>query len=158
MTGTCFPSEDRRRLGMICAMSRIASTAVEPGMILAGKYQVDQVLAAGGQGTVIKAIHLRLKQPVAIKVPHRSGDADDVNFERIVREARATFRLRSEHIARIIDVEEVNGVPFIVMEYLEGVDLKQMLAQRGPLPWDEADGLLWQAIDGLAQAQHNGAV
>jgi serine/threonine protein kinase len=121
-------------------------------MILAGKYRVDRVLAAGGQGTVIKAIHLRLKQPVAIKVPHRSADADDVNFERMFREARATFLLRSEHIARIIDVEEVNGAPFIVMEYLEGVDLKQMLAQRGPLPWEEAVGLLLQTLDGLAEA------
>lgn len=127
-------------------------------MILAGKYRVDRVLAAGGQGTVVKAIHLRLKQPVAIKIPHPPGDDDDVSFERILREARATFLLRSEHIARIIDVEEVNGAPFIVMEYLEGVDLRQMLAERGPLPWQEAVGLLLQAIDGLAEAHDNDIV
>ena len=139
-------------------MPDVAWTPFEPGTVLAGKYRVDRILAAGGQGTVAKAFHLRLRQPVAIKFPHRSGGSDHESNERLFREARATFRLRSEHIARIIDVDEMNGAPFIVMEYLDGIDLKDMLTERGPLPWAEAVGLLLQTIDGLAHAHDTGIV
>ena len=128
------------------------------GQVVAGKYRVERVIAAGGQGTVVEATHLRLKQSVAIKFPHLVGDDIVGPVERMFREARAAFRLRGEHVARIIDVDVVGGAPFIVMEYLRGVDLKTYLAQRGALPIDEAVGLMLQACEALAEAHDGGII
>jgi len=134
------------------------SRAFEPGTIIAGKYKVEGILAAGGQATVAKAMHLRLNRPVAIKFPHDGEPIAEITTELFIREARATFQLRSEHIARVIDVDVEAKAPFIVMEYLEGCDLKQLLARRGALPFQEAIGLMLQAIDGLAEAHDAGIV
>lgn len=128
------------------------------GQLVAGKYRVERIIAAGGQGTVVEATHLRLKQSVAIKFPHLEGDDILGPVERMFREARAAFRLRGEHVARVIDVDVVRGAPFIVMEYLHGVDLKAYLAERGALPIDEAVGLVLQACEALAEAHDHGII
>ena len=78
--------------------------------------------------------------------------------ERLFREARAAFRLRSEHVARVIDVDMIDGAPFIVMEYLRGMDLKMLIESRGALPCHEAVGLLLQACEGVAEAHDLGIV
>jgi len=139
-------------------MPRTASFDFEPGAIFAGKYRVERILASGGQGTIAVATHLRLHQPVALKVAHSSENLEPEAIERLFREARATFRLTSEHIARIFDVDVERGVPFIVMEYLEGRDLKALLAECGQLTCAEAVGLLVHAIDGIAEAHDAGII
>jgi len=134
------------------------SSTVGPGTIVADKYRVIRVIASGGQGMVVQAIHLRLNQSVAIKFPHFSSDSLEDRANRLFREARAAFRLRGEHIARVIDADTDGQAPFIVMEYLEGTDLKQLIASRGPLPCDEAIGLVLQACEALAEAHEEGIV
>jgi serine/threonine-protein kinase len=128
------------------------------GEIVAGKYRIERVIAAGGQGTVVQATHLRLNQSVAIKFPHGGGADDYGATERMFREARASFRLQGAHVARTIDVDVVDGAPYIVMEYLRGVDLKQYIAGRGPLPIELAVGLVLQACEAVAEAHEHGIV
>jgi len=139
-------------------MSAPARRQIFSGAIIGGKYRVERVLASGGQGTVVEATHLRLRHPVAIKFPHVDEAHPDDRWGRLFREARAAVRLRGEHVARVMDVDVVDGAPFIVMEYLRGIDLQSSLERRGPLPLCEAVGLLLQACDGLAEAHDLGIV
>jgi serine/threonine protein kinase len=134
---------------------------VEPGTILQGKYRVDEVLGTGGMGKVVRASHLYLQQPVAIKIllEHMAENAETVS--RFLREAQASSRLRSEHIAKVTDVGTLEGdakVPYMVMEYLEGNDLNQILRHHGPqLPQVVCD-LILQACEGIAEAHAQGIV
>src|SRR4051794_13703941 len=98
-----------------------AQSPVSPGDILAGKYRVDRILGMGGMGVVVAVTHLDLHEPRAIKLmlPAALHDAEAV--ERFLREARASSRLRSDHVARVHDVGRLDGgAPYLVMECLEG--------------------------------------
>jgi eukaryotic-like serine/threonine-protein kinase len=132
---------------------------VREGETLAGKYCIERVLGAGGMGVVVAARHLQLDEHVAIKflLPSMLANADAV--ARFVREARAAVKIRSEHVARVLDVGTLDtGAPFIVMEYLEGGDLAEWLARRGPLPIEQAVDFVLQACVALADAHSLGIV
>lgn len=141
-------------------MSHDSETARSPvaiGEVLAGKYRIDRVLGQGGMGVVVAATHVHLRQQVAIKFLLKGARGDVV--ARFLREARAAARLKSEHVARVLDVGELpNGSPYMVMEYLEGSDLEGVLAQRGPLPVDEAVLHVLQACEAIAEAHAAGIV
>src|SRR5262245_8010196 len=116
-------------------MKPVAPRAPEPGTLIAGKYRVSKVLASGGMGVVVEAEHETLGQRVAIKLllPEAAEKAEFV--ERFLREARASARLSSDHIARVFDIgTDERERPFMVMELLEGNDLGDERAARGPLP------------------------
>ncbi len=126
---------------------------VREGDILAGRYRVERVLAAGGMGVVVSARHVQLQQKVALKflLPHVAGATDAA--QRFQREARAAALLRSEHIARVIDVGELaSGAPYMVMEFLQGRDLAEIIEQDGALPTEIAVEYILQACEGLAEA------
>src|SRR5262245_56890664 len=109
--------------------------ALAPGHIVAEKYEVERVLGQGGMGTVIAALHVHLRERVAIKLLSREAAEQTEAISRFMREARAAARIKSEHVAKVSDVGSLpDGTPYIVMEYLEGFDLSDTLAQRGPLP------------------------
>jgi serine/threonine-protein kinase len=132
---------------------------VAPGAVLLGKYRVDEVLGVGGMGKVVRAWHLLLEQPVAIKVllPHVADS--EATVQRFVREAQATVRLRSEHIARVMDVATLyDGTPVMVMEYLEGDDLNQIVRAHGPQSPHVVVDLMLQACEGIAEAHAAGIV
>src|SRR5580658_5441944 len=100
-----------------------AGTSIAQGSILAGKYRVESVLGRGGMGIVVAATHVQLEQRVAIKFLLEDG-SDPSTRERFAREARAASRIRSEHVAHVLDVGELDsGIPYMVMEYLAGEDL-----------------------------------
>src|SRR5262249_42559045 len=125
---------------------------VRPGQVLAGKYRVDKVLGAGGMGVVVAAHHLELDEPVAIKflLPEALGNTEAV--ARFSREARAAVKIKSEHVARVIDVGKLEtGAPYMVMEYLDGGDLAAWLQQRGALPFEQAVDFILQALEALAE-------
>jgi serine/threonine-protein kinase len=122
------------------------------GDVLAGKYRVDRVLGAGGMGVVVAAHHLELDERVALKflLPEMLDNAECVL--RFAREARAAVKIKSEHVARVIDVGKLeNGSPYMVMEYLEGEDLSAWV-QRGPLPIEQAVDFVLQASEAIAEA------
>ena len=132
---------------------------IEPGQVVAGKYEVERVIGQGGMGTVISAVHVHLRERVAIKLLSREASEQSESISRFMREARAAARIRSEHVAKVSDVGTLpDGTPYIVMEYLEGFDLAETLTQRGPLPADEAIELVLQACEALAEAHSLGIV
>ncbi|MBW2455643.1 MAG: serine/threonine protein kinase [Deltaproteobacteria bacterium] len=127
------------------------------GRIIAGKYRVERVIGSGGMGVVVAAVDVALDQRLAIKV--LPAAADRITIKRVLREARAAARIESDHVVTVFDVGILdNGAPFIVMERLEGRDLDEHLAQRGPLPLAEAVGYLLQACEPLSEAHGMGIV
>ncbi len=132
---------------------------LQPGTLIAGKYQVERVLGAGGMGVVVAALHLDLERRVAIKLmlPEVASHADSA--ARFLREGKAAVRLKSEHVARVLDVGRLDtGVPYMVMELLEGADLSDLLQARGPLPVQEAVDYILQASEAVAEAHASGIV
>ena len=133
--------------------------AVEEGEVLAGKYRVERVLGEGGMGVVVAAIHLALDERVALKFMRAEAMDREGGVQRFVREARAAVKLKSEHVARVLDVGTLEtGSPYIVMEYLEGSDLAQVFAARRTLPPEEAVDYLLQACDAIVEAHAYGIV
>jgi serine/threonine-protein kinase len=132
---------------------------VREGDILAGKYRVERVLGVGGMGVVVAAHHVHLDERVAIKflLPEMLDHAEAVG--RFSREARAAVKIKSEHVARVLDVGTLEtGAPYMVMEYLDGQDLWTWIKQRGPLPIDQAVEFLIQACVAIAEAHGLGIV
>jgi serine/threonine-protein kinase len=130
-----------------------------PGDVVAGKYRVDRQIGAGGMGVVLAATHLDLLETRALKFLSEAALEDAESVERFLREARAASRLKSEHVARVYDVGRLpTGIPFMVMEYLEGADLGAMLKSSGRLSIPVAVSYLLQAIEGLAEAHAMGIV
>jgi eukaryotic-like serine/threonine-protein kinase len=124
-----------------------------PGDLLAGKYRILRVLGAGAMGTVFATHHEVLDQTVAVKVlsPAYAKNLDVV--KRLLLEARAAARLDSPHVARVMDAGILDdGLPFMAMEYLEGVDLQAVLDAEGPMPVARVVDFLLQALEGLSHA------
>jgi serine/threonine-protein kinase len=130
-----------------------------PGDVLAGKYQVEEVLGAGGMGVVVAARHLVLRQRVALKFLRSHAAMLPEAYERFLREARAAATIQSEHVARAVDVGTfASGAPYIVMEHLTGMDLGKMLKMRGRVPLPDAVDLVLQACEAIAEAHVLGIV
>jgi len=135
------------------------ATPVAIGEVLANKYRVDRILGMGGMGVVVQATHLQLAQRVALKFMLPVTLNNQALIERFTREARAMVRLRSDHVARVLDVGTLeSGSPYIVMEYLEGNDLGMVLQEGGPLSPEAAVDCLLQACDAIAEAHALGIV
>ena len=108
---------------------------VRPGEVLSGKFRIERVLGVGGMGVVVAATHLQLGQLVALKFLLPAAMAYPENVSRFEREARAAVRLRSDHVAKVTDVGRLDdGAPYMVMEFLEGQDLDQVVRAGGALP------------------------
>jgi serine/threonine protein kinase len=129
------------------------------GDILAGKYRVERVLGAGTMGVVVAAMHLDLQELRAVKLMRRSFVENGEAVERFLREARASARLKSDHVAKIHDVGRLDGgAPYIVMELLEGMDLQKKLVRHGTLPVEQALRFMVQACEALGEAHGLGIV
>jgi len=129
------------------------------GEVFEGKYLVERVLGAGGMGVVLAAMHLHLQQRVAIKLMRPELAKEPATVERFVREGRAAVKIRSEHVARVLDVGvREGGEPYIVMEFLEGADLGNLVETHGPLPVATAVDYVTQACEALAEAHAHGIV
>jgi eukaryotic-like serine/threonine-protein kinase len=129
------------------------------GELVANKYRVERVLGHGGMGVVVAAMHEQLAQRVAIKMLLPEAKASANALARFTREARAAAAIRGEHVARVLDVGELEGgAPYIVMEYLEGRDLSGTIAERGTLPVEEAVAYVLEACEAIAEAHAAGIV
>jgi serine/threonine-protein kinase len=130
-----------------------------PGTVLAGKYRVERVLGTGGMGVVVAALHEQLDERVAIKLLRADRLAQNEAVERALREARATVKIQSEHVVRVFDVGTLDtGAPYIVMEYLSGCDLAQLLCAEGKLDVADAASYVRQACDAVVKAHALGIV
>ncbi|WP_437971487.1 serine/threonine-protein kinase [Sorangium sp. So ce260] len=131
--------------------------AAAPGTLIAGKYRVVRTLGSGGMGVVLLAWHGALDRNVALKLLRGRKSGRDV--ARFLREARAASRLESEHVARVMDVGTLDDdTPFIVMEFLSGKDLGQVLLERKRLPVGVAVDYVLQAGEAIAEAHALGIV
>lgn len=136
-----------------------ADSSLQVGCVLAGKYRVDRLLGEGGMGVVVAAMHMQLDQMVALKFMRRDAWTNPEIVSRFEREARSAVRLKSEHVARIIDVGRLDsGSPYIVMEYLEGQDLSSLIQQQRSLPVAVAADFVIQACDAISEAHSLGIV
>ncbi|WP_437594651.1 protein kinase domain-containing protein [Sorangium sp. So ce1000] len=129
------------------------------GEVFAQKYRLERGLGRGAMGAVFAAEHVSLRQRVVVKflLPHAitlPGAS-----ARFLREARAAAAIRSEHVARVIDVGTAErGIPYIVMEYLRGRDLQQEIEARGPLPVSDAVDYVIQGCEAVAEAHARGII
>jgi eukaryotic-like serine/threonine-protein kinase len=126
--------------------------------ILSGKYVIERTIGVGGMGVVFAARHKRLGQLVAIKFLSAEMQTPDL-VDRFVREGQAAVRIKSEHIAPVLDVGVLDtGTPYLMMEYLHGADLSAYLLENGALAVEEAVDFVLQACAALAVAHSAGIV
>jgi eukaryotic-like serine/threonine-protein kinase len=129
-----------------------------PGKVLASNYRIDRVTGRGRLCTVVAARHLQLDQLVAIKYVHVDPRKNPSVVARFLREARLATKIRSEHSVHIHDVQVLpDGRAYMVMDHLEGMDLRKML-EGGPLLVKRAIDYLLQACDAIAEAHVAGVV
>jgi len=137
----------------------MADPPVRPGQIIGGRYRVEEVIGAGTMGFVVSAWHLELDQRVALKVLNPDVFERTEALMRFRREVRAAARIKSEHVARVIDVGALeSGDPYMVMELLRGNNLEEELHRRGVLPVTEAVAYVLEAVEALAEAHAAGFV
>jgi serine/threonine protein kinase/tetratricopeptide (TPR) repeat protein len=121
-------------------------------------YEILECLGEGGMGQVYKARHLRLDRIVALKLIHPERLAQPDAIQRFYREARAAARLAHPHLVTVYDVDEIDGIHFLAMEYIEGSDLGRRVKEHGPLPAERACDYIRQAALGLQHIHERGMV
>jgi serine/threonine-protein kinase len=124
----------------------------KPGALVASKYRIDRVLGVGGMGVVYAAKHEMLSQEIALKMLLPAVAKDKEAVARFIHEGRATARLQSDHVVRVMDVGMDGETPFLAMELLDGEDLSQLLEKRGPLLVMQTVDWLIEAMEGLSHA------
>lgn len=141
-----------------------APQVLQPDMVFADRYRVVAHLGKGAMGAVLAAQEIRTGRRVAIKCLLEEHCGDPRLVARFRREARATIRLRSEHVAHVLDAGEETtsaggpSIPFLVMEHLEGRDLRAVMRDAGRLSPEQAADHVIQACAGLAEAHALGIV
>jgi serine/threonine protein kinase len=129
------------------------------GQTLAGKYRIEERLSGGGMGTVYRGTHVLMDKTVAVKVLRPSLAADEKIVARFSREARAASKISHPHALSVTDFGEAeNGVVFLVMEYLNGQTLKDIIRHEGPMSLPRAVEILRQVGGALDAAHAEGVV
>jgi serine/threonine protein kinase len=129
------------------------------GQTLAGKYLVEKLIKGGGMGAVYRGKHLLMDKTVAIKVLRPALAVDDDVVARFSREAKAASRISHPHAVSVTDFgESENGVVFLVMEYLDGRTLKEIIRSEGPLPLKRVVEIIRQVTGALDAAHQQGVV
>lgn len=135
-------------------------TAELIGQTIGGGYRIDRLLGTGGFGAVYRATQLSMRRPVAMKLLHSRHLRDRRQFRRFYKEAEAASRLSSPHVVRVHDfgVDDERGLPFIVMEYLQGHVLSDLIDPASPCDPRRACEVLSQVARALADAQQHNIV
>jgi len=123
------------------------------GTILGGRYEIDEVIGRGGMSTVYRAHDLTLERWVAVKIMHREVARESEQLERFRREAKSIAKLSSPYVVGVIDADEQDQTPYIVLEYVEGQTLKQRIRDFERLDIPEAVAFAIEIARGL-QAAH----
>ncbi len=128
------------------------------GEKLAGRYEVEELVGHGGMSSVYKARDSLLERHVALKILHEQYNADEDFVERFKREARSVAQLQHPNIVTVIDRGEADGRQFIVFEYIEGENLKELVVRKGRLAIREALEIALEVARGLSFAHQNGII
>ncbi len=124
-----------------------------PGMRLGGRYEIQSILGAGGMGVVYKAYDLELDDVVALKMLRGAALMDGEHLERLKSELRLARKITHPSVLRTHDFGDVNGQPFISMEYVRGMTLRYLIEQSGKLPFSAGLRIAKQ-IAGALHAAH----
>jgi serine/threonine protein kinase, bacterial len=128
------------------------------GTLLDGRYRVESRIASGGTSTVYRGLDVRLDRPVAVKVMDSRYAGDDQFLTRFQLEARTVARLKNPGLVAVYDQGMDARHPFLVMELIEGGTLRELLAERGPMPPHAVAAVLRPVLGGLAAAHRAGLV
>src|SRR5262245_1563045 len=128
------------------------------GRLLDGRYRIEARIARGGMATVYTAIDTRLGRAVAVKVMHTGLGSDEAFATRFVREAQSAARLNHPSVVAVFDQGEDDGVVYLVMEYVDGQTLRQLLDAESPLPPQRAVALLEQILIAVSVAHDAGLI
>src|SRR5215204_253819 len=128
------------------------------GEVVAGRYELEELVGTGGMSSVYKAHDRLLDRRVALKILHEYYGGDSEYVERFRREARSVAQLSHPNIVTVIDRGESDGRQYIVFEYVEGENLKQLLERGGPLPLRDALLLALQMARALGFAHQHGLI
>jgi serine/threonine protein kinase len=129
------------------------------GQTLAEKYRIEELINEGGMGAVYRGTHILMDKTVAVKVLHPALAADDKIVARFSREARAASRISHPHALSVTDFgESENGIVFLVMEYLKGETLKELIHEGGPMQLPRVVEIIRQICGALEAAHAEGVV
>ena len=167
------PKDDNMKVCPVCgkeysdtttlcsADAAVLKSADDPllGQTLAEKYLIEKLLKRGGMGAVYQGKHVLMDKTVAIKVLHPSLAVEDAVVARFSREAKAASRISHPHAVNVTDFGEAeNGVVFLVMEYLDGRTLKEIIRSEGPMPLERVVEIVRQVTGALDAAHGQGVV
>jgi serine/threonine protein kinase len=137
----------------------VNANSLQLGRILGGRYQLLEVLGEGGMSAVFLSRHKELDQLVAIKVLRFDRSVGDDSLKRFLQEAKATFQLNHPNLIRLLDFSAAEEeLPYLVMEYVSGTTLSDVLKEKGQLDAQEFVNIFGQVCDGLAYAHSKGIV
>jgi serine/threonine-protein kinase len=156
---TLYPRLSTERLPTLPAGAASDEETQLQGVTLLGRYRLERPIGKGGMSVIYAARHVMLGGPVAVKVLRSCFAADEDATARFLREAKASARVRHEHVIEILDfgIAE-DGVVFMVMELLEGEDLAATVHREGALPWSRVRGIALQICSALQAAHEHGVV
>ena len=128
-----------------------------PGTMF-GSYQIEEILGRGGMGVVYKAKHRVMGRRVALKVVAEKPGVNDSLLQRFKREAKVVSRLNHPNIVAAYDADDVDGIPYLALEYVAGPDLSDLVKADGPLPLATGIDYVIQAARGLSHAHQQAVV
>jgi len=131
---------------------------LEPGTVLGQRYEIISILGEGGMGAVYKARDLELNRIISLKTIRREYAANPAIIERFKQELILATQVTHRNVVRIYDLGEADGIKFITMEFIEGIDLVALIRERKKLPPDEAVGIIQQACKALEAAHAVGVI
>jgi serine/threonine-protein kinase len=132
--------------------------AGKPQGLTLGNYVIQEKIGAGGMGMVFKAEHRRMKRIVAVKVLPPAALTNPTVLQRFHREVEAVAKLAHPNIVAAHDADEHNNVHFLVMEFVDGIDLARHIKQHGPLPVEKGVDYVLQTAKGLEHAHQHGII
>jgi serine/threonine protein kinase len=144
-------------LAWVGAMTNQGRDGIAAGTRI-GKYEIVRLLGSGGMGSVYEGLHVELRKRVAIKTLHPELAMRKTARQRFLREGEAASRVRHPHIVDVTDVDTHDGLPYLVMEFLEGLDLKQHVVQNGAMTAAATVDLLLPAIAAVAAGHDEGVI
>jgi eukaryotic-like serine/threonine-protein kinase len=124
----------------------------KPGMILGNRYKIMENIGEGGMARVYRAIDTKLNRPVAVKILYEQFAGDPDFLRRFKQEAKAAAKLSHPSIVNVYDEGEEENIHYIIMEYVDGYTLKDIIVRDGPLKPEEAVQIVLQICDALAHA------
>ena len=130
------------------------------GLIIENKYQIEEKIGEGGMGKVYRATHIQIGHTVAVKILHSQLASDQVAIERFRREARAAAYIQHPNAVAVTDfgVMQDTGMAYLVMEFLTGIELRQMIKERKQLGYEETFIIVHQTCSALQAAHVKGII